>query len=130
VLYNLIRNADKFTDSGVIQLSLEPSRDGKQAVIQVTDNGIGIQPAEQARIFEPLYQGFSGIAGAVSSGIGLGLWLSRRILEALGGRITVTSEPSVGSSFRIELPTLPTATTALSAAPQPSGLELSPSVTS
>ncbi|NEX21792.1 response regulator [Thiorhodococcus mannitoliphagus] len=121
VLYNLIRNADKFTDGGVIQLTLEPSRDGKQAVIQVTDEGIGIQPAEQARIFEPFYQGGSRVAGSVSSGIGLGLWLSRRILEALGGGMTVASEPGNGSCFRIELPVIPTAVPACSAAHPPSG---------
>ncbi|WP_242471005.1 ATP-binding protein [Thiocystis violacea] len=104
VLYNLIRNADTFTDGGVIRLTLEPGRDGASAVIQVADEGIGIQPDEQERIFEPLYQGVSGIAGAVSSGIGLGLWLSRRFVETLGGRLTVTSEPGIGSCFRIELP--------------------------
>ncbi|AFL73443.1 ATP-binding response regulator [Thiocystis violascens] len=127
VLYNLIRNADKFTDGGVIQLRLKPSHDGEQAIIQVTDQGIGIQPAEQERIFEPLYQGFSGIAGAVSSGIGLGLWLSRRMVETLGGRLTVTSEPGVGSCFRVDLPVKPTATVGLSVAHQPLELELKPS---
>ena len=127
VLYNLIRNADKFTDGGVIQLRLKPSHDGEQTIIQVTDQGIGIQPAEQERIFEPLYQGFSGIAGAVSSGIGLGLWLSRRMVETLGGRLTVTSEPGVGSCFRVDLPVKPTATVGLSVAHQPLELELKPS---
>ncbi|EGV28195.1 histidine kinase [Thiorhodococcus drewsii AZ1] len=130
VLYNLIRNADKFTDGGVIRLTLEPSRDGKHVVIQVTDEGIGIQPAEQERIFEPLYQGFSGIAGAVSSGIGLGLWLSRRMVETLGGRLTVTSEPGIGSCFRIALPVMPTGAAALSSTQQPSESEPTPVQTS
>ena len=130
VLYNLIRNADKFTDGDVIQLILALSRDGARAIIQVSDQGIGIAPAEQARIFEPLYQGFSGIAGAVSSGIGLGLWLSRRMIETLGGRITLTSEPGSGSCFQIEVPVRPAATAARPSIPQPLGLAQTPAATS
>jgi two-component system, sensor histidine kinase len=117
VLYNLVRNADKFTDGGVIHLSLEPSQDGAQAVIEVSDQGIGIQPAEQERIFEPFCQGVTGIAGGIPSGIGLGLWLSRRILEALGGHIRLTSAPGVGSRFQIVLPVRPDTAAALPAAP-------------
>jgi len=107
VLYNLVRNADKFTDGGCISLTLAPSEDGKQALISIADQGIGIQEAVLARIFEPFYQGTGGVTGSVSSGIGLGLWLTCRILDALGGGIRVISEPGSGSCFEVEIPLSP-----------------------
>ncbi|NEV61627.1 ATP-binding protein [Thiorhodococcus minor] len=125
VLYNLVRNADKFTDGGVIQLTLEAG-DAGEAVIQVIDQGVGIPPEERERIFEPFYQGVSGVAGSVSSGIGLGLWLSRRILEALGGNIRVRSAPGVGSCFRIALSVTPGGAVVPPAVPQPSDAVLAP----
>jgi signal transduction histidine kinase len=113
VLYNLVRNADKFMDGGTISLSVALREEGEQVVILVADQGIGIPQAELTRIFEPFYQGSGGVtgsvsSGSVSSGIGLGLWLSRRILEALGGGIRATSEPGVGSCFEVAIPLVPT----------------------
>jgi signal transduction histidine kinase/CheY-like chemotaxis protein len=108
VLYNLIRNADKFMDGGTISLTLTLSEEGEQVVIRVADQGIGIPQAELTRIFDPFYQGSGGVTGSVSSGIGLGLWLTCRILEALGGGIRATSEPGVGSCFEVAIPLLPT----------------------
>jgi signal transduction histidine kinase/CheY-like chemotaxis protein len=108
VLYNLVRNADKFMDGGTISLSVALREEGEQVVILVADQGIGIPQAELTRIFEPFYQGSGGVTGSVSSGIGLGLWLTRRILEALGGGIRATSEPGVGSCFEVAIPLVPT----------------------
>lgn len=107
VFYNLIRNADKFTAEGCIQVVLEPSSTPDRVCISVSDPGIGMPPAELERIFEPFYQGTYGVNGTVSSGIGLGLWLIRQILDALGGRIAVNSQLGAGSCFRVELPLSP-----------------------
>ncbi|EGV28143.1 integral membrane sensor hybrid histidine kinase [Thiorhodococcus drewsii AZ1] len=109
VLYNLVRNADRFTEGGPIRLTLSLP-DQERVRIQVSDAGIGIPAAELERIFEPFYQGSGGISGRVSSGIGLGLWLSRRLIEALGGQIQVSSTQGVGTCFTIDLPRVPTGT--------------------
>ena len=117
VFYNLIRNADKFTDGGSIRLALARIDDPQRALITVTDPGIGIQPAELERIFEPFYQGANGVNGAVASGIGLGLPLIRHLLDALGGHLEVASEPGSGTCFRVEIPVSPATPMALSAPP-------------
>ena len=99
---NLLSNAMKYSGaSRAIDLRLRPS-DG-EAVIEVADRGIGIAPAEQARIFEQFYRvptkDNDGIPGT-----GLGLTLVRHIAEGHGGRVTVTSAPGEGSVFAIHLP--------------------------
>jgi signal transduction histidine kinase len=75
-------------------------RDGK-AVVSVRDRGIGIAPVDQARIFERF-------ARAVSpdhyGGLGLGLWIARILVEAMGGSVRVESTPGEGSTFMMELP--------------------------
>ncbi|WP_210756845.1 sensor histidine kinase [Caldichromatium japonicum] len=90
VLYNLSGNADKFTAGGLIEVRLTagddaaPIRITVTVRITVTDCGIGIPAADLEKIFEPFYQGARGLTGRVSSGIGLGLWLSRCFMEAVG----------------------------------------------
>ena len=64
---------------------------------------MGIEPAEQARIFDPFYRAPDAIAAQIQ-GAGLGLSLVQRILEAHGGRITVRSTPGSGSEFTVHLP--------------------------
>jgi two-component system, sensor histidine kinase len=107
VLYNLIGNADKFTAGGLIEVRLTAGDDAAPIRITVTDCGIGIPAADLEQIFEPFYQGARGLTGRVSSGIGLGLWLSRCFMEALGGRLSVTSHPGAGSCFQLTLPRRP-----------------------
>ena len=101
-ILNLLANAMKYSgDSRVIDLRL--TRANGQALIEVTDRGVGIAPAEQRRIFEQFYrvrsQDNDGIPGT-----GLGLTLVRHIAEGHGGRVTVTSAPGEGSTFAIHLP--------------------------
>ena len=107
VLYNLVRNADKFTKDGHIDLRLDRLTDPDCAVLSVSDNGIGIPTEHLSRIFDPFYQGET-VRGTVSSGIGIGLWLTKRIVDALHGRIEVSSTPGVGTRFRVEIPIAPT----------------------
>lgn len=101
ILRNLISNALKFTERGEIRVSV--SCDGGHVVFSVSDTGIGIAPEDQERIF----QEFSQVEHSLqrkSKGTGLGLPLSRKLSQLLGGTLTVTSIPDVGSTFRLTLP--------------------------
>ncbi|MBD2677770.1 MULTISPECIES: hybrid sensor histidine kinase/response regulator [Nostoc] len=103
VLYNLIANAIKFTDTGGITVRIfEKSPNYKHqdwVTIEVEDTGYGIAPEDQATIFERFRQGRNK-----RSGSGLGLHLSHRIVEAHTGTIQVTSEIGKGSLFTVQLP--------------------------
>ncbi len=99
VLTNLVNNAIKFGRGAPVLLAVRP--DGAGAIIEVRDGGIGIDPKDQERIFER----FERAASAQSfRGMGLGLWISREVVRAHGGRIAVESAPGQGSLFRVELP--------------------------
>jgi signal transduction histidine kinase len=99
---NLLNNAVKYSaESKEITISVE-SR-GQQLAIEVADNGIGIAPSEQEKIFEKFYRVSTAPVNA-SKGSGLGLTLVRHIVEAHGGEISVDSAPEKGSRFTILLP--------------------------
>jgi PAS domain S-box-containing protein len=99
VVTNLLSNAMKFGSEKPIEISI--GAEGGIARLVVTDRGIGISPARQARVF----QRFERAAPAAHyGGLGLGLYISRRIVEAHGGSIRVESEPVAGSTFTVELP--------------------------
>jgi signal transduction histidine kinase len=103
VLYNLLSNALKFTgDGGKVKLSAEP-RDPHRFKLVVKDTGIGIKPEDLGRLFKEFEQLESDVTRR-QEGTGLGLALTRRIVELLGGKIDVESEIGRGSSFTIELP--------------------------
>jgi signal transduction histidine kinase/DNA-binding response OmpR family regulator len=112
ILYNLLSNAIKFTpDGGDITISARPSalEGGRQAVrIAVTDTGIGIKPEDQQRVFDEFEQVDSS-HGRQQQGTGLGLALTRRLVELHGGRIWIESEgiEGKGSTFLFELPLKP-----------------------
>jgi signal transduction histidine kinase len=76
-------------------------RDGEVARVSVSDRGIGIPPDQQARIFDRFER---AVSVRHYGGLGLGLWIVRQIVEALGGDIEVQSEEGRGSTFRVELP--------------------------
>ncbi len=103
VLYNLLSNAVKFTpDGGAVEVGAV--RQNGEVVISVADNGIGVSPENQARIFEAFEQVDSGFARQ-SQGTGLGLALSRRFVELHGGRIRVESPgEGLGSTFYFSIP--------------------------
>jgi signal transduction histidine kinase/CheY-like chemotaxis protein len=103
VLRNFISNALKFTERGEIRVGASLSDDRKTVVFSVADTGIGIAPADHERIFQefgqvenPLQKRFKGT--------GLGLALSRKLAELLGGDITLESDVGRGSTFRLSLP--------------------------
>jgi len=102
VLINLISNAGKYTNpGGTIELSCKP--EGKELVIRVKDNGIGIDPKLHARIFEPFRQLDSNTH--TGAGLGIGLYLTKRLTEMHGGRIEVSGNGSgKGSTFTVYLP--------------------------
>ena len=102
VFQNLIGNAIKYgADGGWI--GIQARQVGSQVAVTVSDKGIGIAPAEQARIFEPFYRAADVIAARIQ-GAGLGLSLVQRIVDGHGGRITVKSAPGAGSEFTVTLP--------------------------
>jgi len=80
--------------------------DGRWAVIEVEDTGIGIPEGEQSRLFQRFFRSSTATEQAIP-GTGLGLVISRAIAEAHGGRISADSKPGVGTCFRVELPLEP-----------------------
>jgi PAS domain S-box-containing protein len=106
VLYNYLSNAIKFTpERGAIQVEMAPSADNRFK-LSVRDNGIGINPSDIARLFQEFQQLDSG-TGKHYSGTGLGLALTKRVVEAQGGEVGVASKLGEGSVFWAELPRRP-----------------------
>lgn len=102
LLDNLVSNAIKFTPAGGdVRVSLTPVNGVVR--LEVSDTGIGIATAEQARLFERFFRASSASDRQIP-GTGLGLYIARAIVEAHGGSIAVRSEPGEGTSFRVELP--------------------------
>ena len=102
VVLNLLTNAVKFTPAGG-QVNVRAARDGDGVRVTVQDTGVGISPADQARVFEEFAQAH-GAGAPAQEGTGLGLTLSRKLVELHGGRIWVESEPGTGSTFTFTLP--------------------------
>ncbi len=101
IVMNLLSNALKFTLSGSITVRVE--RVGQCARLAVSDTGIGIEPAEQARLFERFHR-VLGARGRTYEGSGIGLALVAELAALHGGRPGVQSEPGVGSTFTVEIP--------------------------
>jgi PAS domain S-box-containing protein len=106
VLYNFLSNAIKFTDAGGRVQVRARAEDDTWWRIEVEDNGVGIAPADQARLFMPFQQVHGGLA-KTHGGTGLGLALTRRLAELQGGSVGLRSEPGVGSVFHVRLPRRP-----------------------
>ena len=103
ILLNLLSNAAKFTDAGTITLSATSSPDGQLLEFAVRDTGIGLTEEQLGRMFKEFSQAEASTSRHYG-GTGLGLALSRKLARALGGDITVTSTPGVGSTFTLSLP--------------------------
>jgi len=103
VLLNLAGNAIKFTATGGVALIVEPGGAADEISFLVRDTGIGIAPEAQARIFREFEQANDRIARSYG-GTGLGLSISERIVKRMGGRITLESQPGVGSTFEVSVP--------------------------
>ncbi len=102
VLKNLLSNAVKFTKVGRITIAARAAHEGVE--ISVTDTGIGIPPEARSFIFEPFRQ-VESADGWQQTGSGLGLHIVKRLVEVLGGQVSVESELGRGSTFRLWLPT-------------------------
>ncbi|MGH8377857.1 MAG: ATP-binding protein, partial [Gammaproteobacteria bacterium] len=104
-LSNLVMNAIKFTDTGsiVIHSDSRPQERNKLAVeIQIIDTGIGIREPDRRRLFEPFSQ-IDGSPNRPHGGAGLGLYITKKLIEQLNGSLTLTSIPGHGSEFRVSL---------------------------
>jgi signal transduction histidine kinase/CheY-like chemotaxis protein len=103
ILRNLISNALKFTERGEVRISARVTDDGEAVVFTVADTGVGIAPEDQERIFQEFGQVENPVQRKVR-GTGLGLPLSRRLAELLGGSLTLHSDPGQGSTFFATVP--------------------------
>src|SRR6185437_3959179 len=101
MLFNLLENAVKFTNSG--RIAVRVKRHGELIDFEVQDTGIGVSRENQRLIFDPFWQVTQSTTRA-AGGSGLGLSVTRRLAELLGGTVGVESEPGKGSTFRITLP--------------------------
>jgi two-component system OmpR family sensor kinase len=102
IVDNLLRNAEVHTPPGT-PVHLRVTRVGSSVVIEVTDEGPGLDPEEEARVFDRFYRGSEARTGG---GSGLGLSIVAALANAHGGRALVNSEPGRGTTFTIELPAL------------------------
>jgi signal transduction histidine kinase len=98
IVTNLLSNALKYGDGKPIVVEVRSS--SAQARLTVRDHGPGIPPEEQRRIFEP----FERAGDSDEGGSGLGLWIVRRLAEAHGGKVSVTSVVGKGALFVVDLP--------------------------
>lgn len=101
VVTSIVDNAIKFTAKGRVRVSC--GYDDEIAVIRVEDTGIGIPPEKQETVFSVFYQA-DMTATREHQGVGLGLTIASRLVDRMGGGISLKSEPGVGSTFTVELP--------------------------
>jgi PAS domain S-box-containing protein len=113
-LFNLLSNASKFTENGIISLNVQRHPPGSQydqsmLTFQIVDTGIGMSPEQMARLFQPFSQADASTTRKYG-GTGLGLTITKRFCELMGGNITVESTPGQGSVFTVRLPEVCSAT--------------------
>jgi signal transduction histidine kinase len=118
VLYNLLSNAAKFTKQGAVRLRVAADEAlGRPGVrIEIEDEGIGMTPEQLERLFQPFVQAEASIARKYG-GTGLGLAITKRLVDMMGGTLSVESAPGRGSTFTVRLPLSPPARSPESVAP-------------
>jgi signal transduction histidine kinase/CheY-like chemotaxis protein/HPt (histidine-containing phosphotransfer) domain-containing protein len=105
ILSNFLSNAIKFTEQGLIELALEwrgSEEDRDLLTFRVTDTGIGVSEEQQARLFQPFNQA-EGSTTRRFGGTGLGLVISRRLAQLMGGDVSMQSTPASGTTVRLQL---------------------------
>jgi signal transduction histidine kinase len=102
VFTNLLSNANKYTpEGGAVRVSSR--RRGRRVEVSIADTGIGLSKEDQGRLFTKFFRSDDPSIRAIG-GSGLGLWLSRSLVEMHGGEVSFTSEVGVGSTFVVSLP--------------------------
>jgi len=107
ILFNLLSNAGKFTENGRVSLDVrrEPQAEGEAIVFSVTDTGIGLTSEQIENLFQPFSQADASTTRKYG-GTGLGLVITRRFCEMMGGQIAVESQPGQGSTFTVRIPAI------------------------
>ena len=108
MLYNLLSNASKFTETGVVTLSAERDTASPAApavIFRVNDTGIGMNTEQMSRLFQPFMQAEASTTKKYG-GTGLGLAITKHLVEMMGGSITVESETGGGTTFTVRLPSV------------------------
>lgn len=106
ILINLLTNASKFTTKGYVRLSVDINKEYLH--FKVEDSGIGMSPEQLTDLFKPFQQSFEPMQGGGNrTSAGLGLFISQKLARLLGGDLTVTSSPGMGSSFLLRIPYQP-----------------------
>ena len=117
ILLNLVSNAVKFTECGGVRVRVDladpPGHPDPRLRFRVTDTGVGLSPQQQSQLFRPFQQA-DGSTTRTHGGTGLGLAICHRLVELLGGWITVSSAPGEGSTFTFTVATGPLAGVAMS----------------
>lgn len=105
ILYQLLDNAFKYTQQGSVTLSVRFNKNDEEnwLVVDVADTGIGIEPEKLSTIFEAFRQGSEGLSRSYQ-GTGLGLTITKKMIELLNGKILVESEKGIGSRFSVHIP--------------------------
>jgi CheY-like chemotaxis protein len=103
ILFNLVGNAIKFTETGGVLVDLFSSQANQTITIDITDSGPGLTDEAQSRLFSAFQQAEASHRG-IDGGVGLGLTIVKRLVDAMCGDINLTSAPGLGARFRITLP--------------------------
>ena len=100
-LRNVLNNACKFTENGTVELST--SRSDNKLIINISDTGIGIDPSELPKLFTKFHRAANALDGGYE-GKGIGLYLTKLVIEEHGGKLSVVTQPNQGATFTMELP--------------------------
>jgi signal transduction histidine kinase len=104
IVLNLVSNAIKYSpEGGLITVSVGPTPDGRDVIVGVTDQGLGIPPEEIDRVFDTFYRVKNEQTYEIR-GTGLGLYIVKSLIEGIGGTLSVESEVGVGSTFSFTMP--------------------------
>lgn len=107
IIANLLSNANKYTlQQGQIRISLTPAEEEGFLQLSITDNGVGVAPDDQAKLFSRFFRAGSA-SQTTAKGAGLGLYITRALVELHGGRIWFESTPGLGTTFHVTFPIAP-----------------------
>jgi signal transduction histidine kinase len=103
IFQNILNNAVKFTNEGWVRVTARGAADGAGAEIEVADTGVGIESGKLSSVMEP-FQQVEGAVEQACDGLGLGLTVAYRMTRMLGGTLSIESQPGVGTTVRVKIP--------------------------